>query len=76
VDYHDPHVPLIRHKREYPQYTGMKSVELSRETLQSYDCVLISTNHRGVDYALIEEAAPLIVDTRNALPASPKTVKA
>ncbi len=65
VDYHDPHVPEIGHKREYPQYIGKKSVELTSERIGQYDCVLVSTNHKAVDYSLICSNASLIVDTRN-----------
>ncbi len=66
VDYHDPHVPTIRHKREYPQFEGRESIDLTKESLSSYDCVLISTNHAAVDYNLLNEHANLVVDTRNA----------
>ena len=31
------------------------------------DCSLILTDHSGVDYSVLVRAAPLIVDTRNAL---------
>ena len=31
------------------------------------DCAVITTHHRGVDYAGLVERAPLVVDTRNAL---------
>ncbi|WP_136799767.1 nucleotide sugar dehydrogenase [Desulfosediminicola ganghwensis] len=65
VEYHDPHVPMIRHKREYPQYYGQESVELTKENLQQFDCVLISTDHQAVDYAFVCQHADLVVDTRN-----------
>lgn len=65
VDYHDPHVPIIRDKREYPQYIGKQSVELTEENLKEYDCVLVSTNHKAVDYDLVCSHAALVVDTRN-----------
>ena len=40
------------------------------------DCVVVVTDHTGVDYAAVLDAAPLIVDTRNALKRfqSPKIV--
>ena len=43
----------------------MKSLDLTPETLQSFDAVLISTDHDAIDWALIVEHARLIVDTRN-----------
>ena len=65
VDYHDPFIPVMPHVRKY-QYE-MKSVDLTPETVASYDAVLISTNHSDVDYDLIVKHAPLLIDTRNAV---------
>lgn len=76
VDYHDPHVPVIGHKREYPQYTGKLSVELNAETIAGYDCILVATHHDAVDYKRIAEHAQLVVDSRNVMPASECVVKA
>lgn len=45
----------------------LASVELSESTLQRADCVVIVTAHTQIDYQLITQHAPLIVDTRNAL---------
>jgi UDP-N-acetyl-D-glucosamine dehydrogenase len=39
---------------------------VSIEEAGSYDCVLIATDHSGVDYAALVERAHLVVDTRNA----------
>lgn len=66
VDYHDPHVPEILPTREYPQYAGIKSKPLTAANLKKYDCVLISTDHKAVDYNYLVEHANLVVDTRNA----------
>ena len=33
---------------------------------REYDAVLIATDHDAVDYAALVEAAPLVIDTRNA----------
>jgi UDP-N-acetyl-D-glucosamine dehydrogenase len=35
--------------------------------MASVDCVVILTDHREFDYDYVLRAAPLIVDTRNAL---------
>jgi UDP-N-acetyl-D-glucosamine dehydrogenase len=72
VAYYDPYVPIIRPTREHAQWTGTKSVEWNRETIESYDLVLISTNHASVNYAELASWAKCIVDTRNAM-ASIKT---
>ncbi len=62
VSYSDPHVPIFpkmrRHKFE------LQSVELNREAIAGYDCVLVATDHDKFDYELIKASAKLIVDTR------------
>ncbi|MEG2465712.1 MAG: nucleotide sugar dehydrogenase [Kiritimatiellia bacterium] len=67
VDYHDDYLPEIRMTREHPHFAGRKSVPLTEAKIESYDCVLISTAHKDVDYAVLAKAADLIVDTRNAM---------
>ncbi|MCX6847609.1 MAG: nucleotide sugar dehydrogenase [Verrucomicrobia bacterium] len=67
VDYHDPHVPVIRPSREHAHFAGRQSVALAAGTLADYDLVLVATNHKAVDAALIAENARLVVDSRNAL---------
>lgn len=61
VDYYDPHVP------EFCNGTNVvRSVSLSSESLASYDCVVLTTDHTVFDYQTIAQHAKLIVDTRNA----------
>jgi UDP-N-acetyl-D-glucosamine dehydrogenase len=67
VAYYDPYVPVIRPTREHAHWTGTKSIAWDRETISSYDLVLISTNHACVDYQQIATWAGCIVDTRNAM---------
>jgi UDP-N-acetyl-D-glucosamine dehydrogenase len=67
VAYHDPYVPVIRLTREHPAWAGQKSVPWNKETISSFDCVLISTAHACVNYQELAEWAHLIVDTRNAM---------
>ena len=66
VDYYDPYIPSLPHTRKHPKYEGMKSIDLTPEAVQSYDAVLISTNHSAIDYNELVENAQLVVDTRNA----------
>ncbi len=61
VDYSDPHVPVFPVMRKYKY--DMCSVELTRETISEYDCVLV-TDHDAFDYDLINQCAALIADTR------------
>ena len=67
VDYHDPHCPVAPKMREHPRYAGIESRPLSPEMIGGYDCVLIATDHKAVDYGMIVEHAALIVDCRNAV---------
>jgi UDP-N-acetyl-D-glucosamine dehydrogenase len=67
VAYYDPYVPVIRPTREHPHWAGMKSVAWNRETLSSYDVVLIATKHASVNYRELGEWSKCIVDTRNAM---------
>jgi UDP-N-acetyl-D-glucosamine dehydrogenase len=66
VDYNDPHVPATHYMRHWGDI-GKKSAPLTRETLKSYDCVLIATHHAAYDWQMVADGAALIVDTRNAL---------
>ena len=45
VDYYDPYVPVIKPTREHAHFAGKKSVEWNRAAIQSFDLVLIATNH-------------------------------
>jgi UDP-N-acetyl-D-glucosamine dehydrogenase len=67
VAYYDPHVPVIKPTREHPQFAGKKSVEWNRAIMESFDVVLIATNHSSVNYLELGEWARCIVDTRNAM---------
>jgi UDP-N-acetyl-D-glucosamine dehydrogenase len=67
VDYHDPHVVEIPPTREHVRLAGRQSVALSSPGLKGYDAVVITTDHDAVDYVLIAEHAPLVVDTRNVM---------
>jgi UDP-N-acetyl-D-glucosamine dehydrogenase len=65
VLYHDPHVPVIKPTREYGVFEGRESVPASEAA--TCDAVVISTNHKAVDYAELGRLAPVIIDTRNAM---------
>ncbi len=64
VGYHDPHVARAPRMRTWPDLPSMQSTPLTPENLASQDAVLIVTDHSAVDYALVAEHAPLVVDTR------------
>ncbi len=71
LEYHDPYVPVVPPTREHPHYTGNRSVPWDRNTIESFDLVLISTNHACVNYRELADWAPCIVDTRNAMAGIP-----
>jgi UDP-N-acetyl-D-glucosamine dehydrogenase len=65
VDYNDPYVPRTRKMRKY--VLKKDSVDLTRESLGSYDCVVIATDHTCYDYEMIVKNSALVVDARNAV---------
>ena len=62
VRYNDPFFPTVGRGRKYD--LNMTSTPLSE--LESFDCVLIVTDHSTYDYKDIVKRAKLVVDTRNA----------
>src|SRR5664280_1930194 len=67
VAYYDPYVPVVRPTREHAHWTGTRSVNWNRETVQSFDATIIATNHQAVNYQELADWSPCIVDTRNAM---------
>ena len=66
VDYSDPHVERPPAMRRH-DLTSLRSIELTAESLASYDIVVVATDHAAFPWDLIAEHARLVVDTRNAL---------
>jgi UDP-N-acetyl-D-glucosamine dehydrogenase len=64
VKYHDPHVPKL-----HEDGVELESIALTADVLHGTDCVVIVTDHTGLDYPLVAREAKLVVDTRHALPA-------
>ncbi len=67
VEYYDPYVPVIRPSREHAHWAGRTSINLSLESLNSFDAAIIATAHQNVDYPQLAAHLPLIIDTRNAM---------
>lgn len=63
VDYNDPYIPVAPKTRKHG--LGKDSVGLTQETLSSYDCVLVATDHSEYDADFILDNSKLLVDTRN-----------
>jgi len=62
VHYTDPHVPVFPKMREH--YFDLSSVDPKPENIASYDVLLLATDHAKFDYAMFQQHANLIVDTR------------
>ena len=67
VAYYDPYVPVVRPTREHAHWTGTRSVAWDRPTLESFDAVIVATNHQIVNYQELADWSACIVDTRNAM---------
>ena len=69
VVYHDPFVPEVHFDHAYTIGDGepLFNTDLTEDMIKSADCVVICTEHSGIDYHRICELASVIVDTRNAL---------
>ena len=65
VDYHDPHVERTHRMRRFD--LGMESKPLTRESIEDYDALILATDHTAIDYDLLADHAPLLIDTRGAL---------
>ena len=72
VHYSDPHIAVFPEMREHS--FDLTSVPLTPETIQSYDLVLLATDHDRFDYKEILENAVLLVDTRGKFDSSATTV--
>ena len=62
--FYDPHVPKLPKMREH--HVNAVPAPLTADELVASDFVIIVTNHDGIDWRLIVDHAPLVVDTRNA----------
>lgn len=65
LDYNDPFFPCL-HKMRHYDYSSMRSVDISPQSIASYDCVLVATDHSSYNYDEIVHSARLVVDSRNA----------
>ncbi|HEV2455960.1 MAG TPA: UDP binding domain-containing protein, partial [Verrucomicrobiae bacterium] len=67
VAYYDPYVPVIRPTREHAHWSGTRSVDWTRQTVESFDVAIVATNHQAVNFQELADWSPCIVDTRNAM---------
>ena len=62
IEYSDPHVPVFPKMREHS--FDLSSVELTPESVASFDCIVLTTDHEKFDYDMILKNAKRLVDTR------------
>ena len=74
VEYSDPFI-IETHKTRKNDFK-MKSIELNKDTINSYDLVLLATDHDSFDYDLIGKESKIIIDTRGRFQKSAKVLKA
>jgi UDP-N-acetyl-D-glucosamine dehydrogenase len=69
VYYHDPFVDEVTFDHAYTIGDGesLHNQELTDELIAGSDCVVICTDHSGIDYGRVCQMASVVVDTRNAL---------
>jgi UDP-N-acetyl-D-glucosamine dehydrogenase len=72
VVYHDPFVATLSLDGEHggandvaPSGRTLESIELTDAELERADCVVVVTDHAGIDYARVLRLAKVVVDTRN-----------
>jgi UDP-N-acetyl-D-glucosamine dehydrogenase len=66
LSYSDPHVAVLSDNG-----VTMRSVAFTAEAVSAADCVVIVTDHKAFDYAMVAKRAKAVVDTRNALKGHP-----
>jgi len=74
VEYNDPYFESIPKTRNYN--FKLNSIELNKDTLKSFDLVLLATDHDIFDYELIINNSSLIVDTRGKFKNNKNVIRA
>ncbi|HOX54697.1 MAG TPA: nucleotide sugar dehydrogenase [Candidatus Omnitrophota bacterium] len=62
VSYFDPYIPYLKFGK-----INLKSIKLSKDTIKKFDCVVLATDHKCINYREIIKHANLIFDTRGVL---------
>ena len=74
VAYSDPFFPSFPRMRKY-QFE-LQSVEISAESVASFDVLVLVTDHDAFDYSFIESHSKLLIDTRGRFVPSSRVVRA
>jgi UDP-N-acetyl-D-glucosamine dehydrogenase len=62
VSYYDPYLPYLK-----IDGINLKGLKFDKDAFRDSDCVVIVTDHSGVDYKFVVDNSDLVVDTRNVL---------
>ena len=74
VKYNDPYILKLPKVRKYNLH--IDSIEITKDILNSFDCVLLLTDHDVFPYEIIRKNSKLIVDTRGRFVSSSNIVRA
>ena len=74
VKYSDPFIPKMPKVRMYN--LQIESIEINENILNSFDCVLLLTDHDIFPYEMIRKNSRLIIDTRGRFTSSKNIIKA
>jgi UDP-N-acetyl-D-glucosamine dehydrogenase len=66
LSYSDPHVPTLSGKL-WQNGHDLEHVDVSGALSNSYDCIVIVTDHSRFNYDDVQRVAEVVVDTRNAI---------
>ena len=55
---------------------ALESIELSADSLASFDVVILATDHDDFDYELILDKGSLVIDTRGKFVPSSRVIRA
>ncbi len=74
ISYSDPFFPTFPNLRKYT--FNLKSVDITKAALLSFDCVVLATDHDAFDFKLIQDNSRLIIDPRGRFIPSNKIYRA
>ena len=74
IFYSDPFFPEIPETRKY--FFELKSIELSKKNIKSFDALILATDHDSFDYGLIENNSNILIDTRGRFMTSDSIIRA
>jgi UDP-N-acetyl-D-glucosamine dehydrogenase len=74
VAYSDPFFPSFPPMRKHR--FALQSVELTADTVASFDAVVLTTDHDAFDYVLLAIHSKLLIDTRGRFAPGDRIVRA